>query len=93
MKRMRGWMAIGMVGLLMGGGFLAFPSALFAQGKTIVWNIPHTVAPIYYHILDLKLFADKVEVTEYINYWFIQGASIEFLGGNKKALNFLPQGL
>jgi len=60
MNRKRAWMAIGMVGMLV-GGFLAFPSALFAQEKTIVWNIPHTAAPTYYHIVNLKLFADKVK--------------------------------
>jgi TRAP-type C4-dicarboxylate transport system substrate-binding protein len=54
-------MAIGVVGMLMGGGFLAFPSILSAQEKTIVWNLPHTAAPSYYHITDLNLFADKVK--------------------------------
>jgi TRAP-type transport system periplasmic protein len=61
MKKMKLWMAIGMVGILIGGGVVAFPSTLFAQGKTIVWNIPHTAAPSYYHILNLKLFAEKVK--------------------------------
>ena len=61
MNGKRPWVAIGMVGLLMGGGLLASPSILFAQGKTIVWNVPHTAAPTYYHITNLKLFADKVK--------------------------------
>jgi len=61
MKRKSAWMIIGWVGMFMGVSFLAFPSNLFAQAKTIVWNIPHTAAPTYYHILDLKLFADKVK--------------------------------
>jgi TRAP-type C4-dicarboxylate transport system substrate-binding protein len=52
---------IGMAALLIGGGFLASPSALFAQEKTIVWNVPHTAAPSYYHILNLKLFAEKLK--------------------------------
>ncbi len=60
MQMQKAWMAIGMVGMLV-GGFLAFPSTLFAQEKTIVWNIPHTAAPTYYHITFLKLFADKVK--------------------------------
>jgi len=54
-------MAIGVVGMLIGGGFLAFPSTLFAQAKTIVWNLPTTAAPTYFHTLDLKLLADKVK--------------------------------
>jgi TRAP-type C4-dicarboxylate transport system substrate-binding protein len=50
-----------MAALLLGGGFLASPSALFAQEKTIVWNVPHTAAPSYYHVINLKLFAEKVK--------------------------------
>ena len=61
MNRKRAWVAIGMAALLMGGGFLASPSALFAQEKTIVWNVPHTAAPSYYHVINLKLFAEKVK--------------------------------
>lgn len=61
MKRKSAWIVIGMVGLFLGGGFLAFPSALFAQEKTIVWNLPHTAAPTYYHTLDLKMYAEKVK--------------------------------
>ena len=61
MNRKRAWVAVGMVAMLMGGGFLVFPPSLFAQEKTIVWNIPHTAAPSYYHILNLKLFAEKVK--------------------------------
>ncbi|MCX5906459.1 MAG: hypothetical protein NTY64_04520, partial [Deltaproteobacteria bacterium] len=56
-----GWIAVGIIGIFLCGGLLAFPSSLWAQAKTIVWNIPHTAAPTYYHILDLKLFADKVK--------------------------------
>ncbi|MCX5909614.1 MAG: hypothetical protein NTY64_21190, partial [Deltaproteobacteria bacterium] len=61
MKKRRAWIAIGMVGILMGGGFLVFPSILFAQEKTIVWNIPHTAAPTYYKVVNLNLFAEKVK--------------------------------
>ena len=61
MNRKRAWVAIGMAVLLIGGGFLASPSALFAQEKTIVWNVPHTAAPSYYHVINLKLFAEKVK--------------------------------
>ena len=61
MNRKRAWVAIGMVGILIGGGFLAFPSVLFAQEKTIVWNVPHTAAPTYYHVLNLKLLAEKLK--------------------------------
>jgi hypothetical protein len=59
MKMKKAWVAIGMVGLLIGGGFLAFPSTLLAQEKTIVWNIPHTAAPTYYHITLLNSFAER----------------------------------
>ena len=61
MKRKSAWLAVGMAGTLLWGGFLAFPPGLSAQEKTIVWNIPHTAAPSYYHIPNLKLFADKVK--------------------------------
>ncbi len=61
MKRKSAWMALGMVGILIGGGFLFLPSNLFAQAKTIVWNLPTTAAPTYYHTLDLKMLADKVK--------------------------------
>jgi TRAP-type C4-dicarboxylate transport system substrate-binding protein len=61
MKKMSAWIAIGMVGIFMGGGFLIFPSILFAQEKTIVWNIPHTAAPTYYKVVNLNLFAEKVK--------------------------------
>jgi TRAP-type C4-dicarboxylate transport system substrate-binding protein len=61
MNRKRAWVAIGMAAMLIGGGFLASPSVLFAQEKTIVWNVPHTAAPSYYHVLNLKLFAEKLK--------------------------------
>jgi TRAP-type transport system periplasmic protein len=61
MNRKRAWVAIGMAALLIGGGFLASPSVLFAQEKTIVWNVPHTAAPSYYHVINLKLFAEKIK--------------------------------
>ncbi len=61
MENLRAWIAIGLVGILMGGGFLAFPSSIYAKEKTIVWNIPHTAAPTYYKIINLNLFADKVK--------------------------------
>ena len=59
MKRKSAWMVIGMVGMLIGGGFLAFPSILSAQEKTIVWNIPHTAAPSYYHLTTLTFSPTK----------------------------------
>ena len=61
MNRKSAWVAVGMVAMLVWGGLLAFPPGLSAQEKTIVWNIPHTAAPSYYHITCLKLFADKVK--------------------------------
>ena len=61
MNRKSAWVAVGMVAMLLWGGLLAFPPGLSAQEKTIVWNIPHTAAPSYYHITCLKLFADKVK--------------------------------
>jgi TRAP-type C4-dicarboxylate transport system substrate-binding protein len=61
MKKVKGWMAIGFAGILALGFFLIFPYTLFAQEKTIVWNIPHTAAPSYYHITHLKAFADVVK--------------------------------
>ncbi len=55
-------MAIGLIGMLILGGCIAFPNPLWAQTtKTVVWNIPHTAAPTYYHILNLKAFAEKVK--------------------------------
>jgi hypothetical protein len=61
MENMRPWIAIGLAGILMGGGFLALPPTIYAQEKTIVWNIPHTAAPTYYKIINLNLFAEKVK--------------------------------
>ncbi len=61
MKRKSACLAVVMAGTLLWGGLLAFPPGLSAQEKTIVWNIPHTAAPSYYHITCLKLFADKVK--------------------------------
>jgi TRAP-type C4-dicarboxylate transport system substrate-binding protein len=61
MNRKTAWVAIGMAAMFIGGGFLASPSALLAQEKTIVWNVPHTAAPTYYHVLNLKLLAEKLK--------------------------------
>ncbi len=61
MNKKRIWIAVGIAGMLMGWSFLVFCAPSFAQEKTIVWNVPHTAAPSYYHILNLKLFADKVK--------------------------------
>lgn len=61
MKRKSACLAVVMAGTLLWGGLLAFPPGVSAQEKTIVWNIPHTAAPSYYHITNLKLFADKVK--------------------------------
>lgn len=46
--------------LLTGGAALA-PTPVDAQGKTIVWNLPHVAAPTYYHTVNLNAFAAKVK--------------------------------
>jgi len=55
------WMVIGLVGAFIWCGLAAFPAAPLAQEKTVVWNLPHTAAPTYYHILNLKMLAEKVK--------------------------------
>ena len=37
------------------------PAPAKAQAKPIVWNLPHTAAPTYYHIINLNAFAAKVK--------------------------------
>lgn len=32
-----------------------------AQAKPVVWNLPHTAAPTYYHIVNMNAFAAKVK--------------------------------
>jgi TRAP-type transport system periplasmic protein len=48
------------VAALAGGTALGPPPAR-AQAKPIVWNLPHTAAPTYYHIVNLNAFAAKVK--------------------------------
>jgi TRAP-type C4-dicarboxylate transport system substrate-binding protein len=36
------------------------PAPVDAQGTTVVWNLPHVAVPSYYHIVNLKAFADAV---------------------------------
>ncbi len=60
-KERSAWLAWGVIGIFILGGLVAFPSALWAQAKTVVWNLPHVAAPSYYHILNLKIFADKLK--------------------------------
>ncbi len=50
-----------LVGILFLGFILAIPSSLWAQAKTVVWNLPHVAAPSYYLITNMKAFADKVQ--------------------------------
>jgi TRAP-type C4-dicarboxylate transport system substrate-binding protein len=45
---------------LVAGGTGLAPAPVGAQGKTIVWNLPHVAAPTYYHTVNLKVLADKV---------------------------------
>jgi TRAP-type transport system periplasmic protein len=47
-------------GLLLGDAGLA-PDPVVAQGRTIVWNLPHVAAPTYYHTINLNAFAAKVK--------------------------------
>jgi TRAP-type C4-dicarboxylate transport system substrate-binding protein len=37
------------------------PAPVAAQGKPVVWNLPHVAAPSYYHIINLNAFAAKVK--------------------------------
>jgi TRAP-type C4-dicarboxylate transport system substrate-binding protein len=37
------------------------PRAADAQGRTVVWNLPHVAAPTYYHTVNLNAFAAKVK--------------------------------
>jgi len=48
--------AVAVVSLMMGS-----PTGLVAQAKPIVWNLPHTAAPTYYHIVNMNAFAAKVK--------------------------------
>ncbi len=61
MLRSGTWKAGIILGFFLLGVMIGTPSDLRAQGKTIVWNIPHTAAPNYFHILNLKAFAEKVK--------------------------------
>jgi TRAP-type C4-dicarboxylate transport system substrate-binding protein len=46
--------------LLLGGTF-GLAQVAGAQEKTVVWNLPHVAAPTYYHITNLKAFAEKLK--------------------------------
>jgi TRAP-type C4-dicarboxylate transport system substrate-binding protein len=48
------------VALLTGGAALG-PAPATAQGKTIVWNLPHIAAPTYYHTVNYQAWAAKVK--------------------------------
>ena len=43
------------------GGAALAPAPGEAQAKPIVWNVPHTAAPTYYHIINLNALAAKVK--------------------------------
>ncbi len=60
-SKMSSWIVIGLIGVFVWGGLLTIPSPLLAQEKTVVWNLPHTAAPSYYHIVNLRMLADKVK--------------------------------
>jgi TRAP-type C4-dicarboxylate transport system substrate-binding protein len=47
--------------LLISGGAAVAPAPVEAQGKPVVWNLPHVAAPSYYHIVNLNAFAAKVK--------------------------------
>jgi TRAP-type C4-dicarboxylate transport system substrate-binding protein len=55
------WMAAGIIGTIIFAWVVAFPPALWAQTKPVVWNLPHVAAPTYYLTVNLKSFADKVK--------------------------------
>lgn len=64
MKKTRmknGWKVLGIIGVIVFGIMVAFPPTLWAQGKPVVWNLPHVAAPTYYHIINLNAFAEKVK--------------------------------
>jgi TRAP-type C4-dicarboxylate transport system substrate-binding protein len=60
-RNIRSVTVIAIVGFFMLCAMLRFASPLAAADKTVVWNIPHTAAPSYYHIINLKAFAEKVK--------------------------------
>ena len=63
MKRMRKMVSLkaaALVAAFVMASLTGSAADLNAQSKTIVWNIPHTAAPTYFHILNLKAFAEKV---------------------------------
>ena len=49
-------LAVAILTLIVGG-----PAPAEAQAKPIVWNLPHTAAPTYYHIINMNAFAAKVK--------------------------------
>ncbi len=64
MERSKFWkssLAVGMIGALAFGVLFGFFSTAGAQQKTVVWNLPHVAAPTYYHITNLKAFAEKLK--------------------------------
>jgi TRAP-type C4-dicarboxylate transport system substrate-binding protein len=45
----------------LGGGPAVAPRPVDAQGRTVVWNLPHVAAPTYYHTINLNAFAARVK--------------------------------
>ena len=54
-------MAAGIIGGFFFASLFALVPLAGAQGKTVVWNLPHVAAPTYYHIINLKAFAEKLK--------------------------------
>ena len=46
---------------LLAGGAAFGPAPATAQGKPIVWNLPHIAAPTYYHTVNYQAWAAKVK--------------------------------
>ena len=56
MRMLPRWLTLG----FLAGGLALTPALASAQGKT-VWNLPHIAAPTYYHTVNLKEFANRVQ--------------------------------
>ncbi len=63
MKTFRSVLSAGFLALVLLAAWSVFPPPAGAQQKTVVWNLPHVAAPTYYHILNLKILADKLKET------------------------------
>jgi TRAP-type transport system periplasmic protein len=62
MKRTTAWISLAMlIAAATGSGTTLAPVPARAQAKPIVWNLPHTAAPTYYHTVNLNAFAAKVK--------------------------------